>query len=163
MITPFQTISICNLSPTQLPFIMALNAPYSLPQRITTAMLMIRMGHLMFMKYNAEFRQRIFRIMYIPHMPCIPRYDGHIRGIHVNNLKIPRIQTFQIFLLNTCYLLSKIPLKCLLYNLLHCSGINLCKILLIYLHLLDQLYLYIQNKTDPQPPPLPTFPYPLSS
>lgn len=51
----------------------------------------------MFMKYNAGSRQWIFWIMYVPHVPCIPRHDGHIPVIHVNNLKIPRIQTFQIF------------------------------------------------------------------
>ena len=32
---------------------MALNAPHGLPQCIAAAMLMIRMGHLMFMKYDA--------------------------------------------------------------------------------------------------------------
>ena len=76
---------------------MALNAPHSLPQRITAAMLMIRMGHLMLMKYNTGSHQWIFWIMYIPHMSGIPGHDGHIPVIHINNLKIPRIQTFKIF------------------------------------------------------------------
>ena len=35
---------ICNFSPTQLLFIMILNAPYNLPQHITASMLMIRIG-----------------------------------------------------------------------------------------------------------------------
>ena len=76
---------------------MSLNAPHSLPQRITAAMLMIRMGHLMLMKYNTGSHQWIFRIMYIPHMSGIPGHDGHIPVIHINNLKIPWIQTFKIF------------------------------------------------------------------
>ena len=86
-----------NFSSTHLPLIMSLNTPHSLPQCITAAMLMIRMRHLMFMKYNTGSHQWIFRIMYIPHMPCVPGHDGHIPVIHINNLKIPRIQTFKIF------------------------------------------------------------------
>ena len=76
---------------------MSLNTPHSLPQCITAAMLMIRMRHLMFMKYDTGSHQWIFWIMYIPHMPCIPGHDGYIPVIHINNLKIPRIQTFKIF------------------------------------------------------------------
>ena len=98
--TPFQTILtalIYIFSPTHLPPVMTLNTPYSLPQRITAAMLMIRMGHLMFMKYDTGSHQWIFRIMYIPHMSGIPGHDGHIPVIHINNLKISRIQTLKIF------------------------------------------------------------------
>ena len=51
----------------------------------------------MFMKYDTGSHQWIFRIMYIPHMSGIPGHDGHIPVIHINNLKIPRIQTFKIF------------------------------------------------------------------
>ena len=76
---------------------MSLNAPHSLPQRITAAMLMVRMGHLMFMKYDTGSYQWIFRIMYIPHMSGTPGHDGHILVIHTYNLKILRIQTFKIF------------------------------------------------------------------
>ena len=77
---------------------MALNAPHSLPQRITATMLMIRMGHLMFMKYDTGSPQWIFRVMYIPHMSGIPGHDGHIPVILIYNFKISKIQTFQIFL-----------------------------------------------------------------
>ena len=51
----------------------------------------------MFMKYDTGSHQWIFRIMYIPHMSDIPGHDGYIPVIHINNLKIPRIQTFKIF------------------------------------------------------------------
>lgn len=47
--------------------------------------------------YEPVSTRDIFRIMYIPHMSGIPGHDGHIPVIHINNLKIPRIQTFKIF------------------------------------------------------------------
>lgn len=53
--------------------------------------------------------------------------------IHIIS-KYPGFRHSRSSLLNTCCLLPKIPFQCLLHNLLHCSGIHLCKILLIQFH-----------------------------
>ena len=78
--------------------------------------------------------------MYIPHMSGIPGHDGHIPVIHINNLKIPRIQTFKIFPAKHLLPPSQIPFQRFLHDLLHCSSIHLCKILLIQFY--RQLHRY---------------------
>lgn len=59
--------------------------------------------------------------------------------IHIIS-KYPESRHSRSSLLNTCCLLPKIPFQHFLHDLLHCSGIHLCKILLIQFH--RQLHRY---------------------
>lgn len=85
-------------SPIHLPLVMPPNAPYRLPQGISPAVLVIRMGSLVLVEYDHRLLLRILRIMQIPVMPRVPAHDRHIVLIHIDDLEILRIQAFQIFI-----------------------------------------------------------------
>ena len=84
-------------SSIHLPSVMSLDAPHRLPQRISPAMLVIRMWCLMLMKDNTAAFPRILRVMDIPVMPRIPGHYRYIIFIRNDDGKIFSIQAFQFF------------------------------------------------------------------
>ena len=95
------------MSSIHLPFIMALYALYRLSQRISSAMLMIRMLKSMLMENHQALLAWISSAVQVPVMPGIATLDGHITVIRHNDIEINRIYFLYAFYLKHSRLLSQ--------------------------------------------------------
>ena len=94
------------MSSIHLPFIMALYAHYRLSQRISSAMLMIRMLKSMLMENHQALLAWISSAVQVP-VPGIATLDGHITVIRHNDIEINRIYFLYAFCLKHSRLLSQ--------------------------------------------------------
>ena len=121
-------LRLASSSSTHLPFIMALYALYRLSQRISPAMLMIRMLESMLMKNHQAFLTWISGTMQVPVMTGIPALDRHITVIRHDDIKINWIYFLYTFCLKHPHLLSQQLLQLRLHasgKLFYKSGANL--------------------------------------
>lgn len=77
------------LSPIHLPPIMALYAPDSLSEAVSTPVLVVRMAVSVLVENDTGRVSRNIGRMQIPVMPCVPALYGHIIIVHHNNIEIP--------------------------------------------------------------------------
>ena len=83
-------------SALHMPPVVALYAPDSLLQTISTTVLMIWMRCLMLVEYDTCSRCRILRIMDEPVMSGIPAHNRYIKGICEDDGEVLRIQSGEI-------------------------------------------------------------------
>ena len=75
-------------SPIHLPPVMALYAPYSLSEAISTPVLVVWMAVFMFVEDDTRCIPRNIGGMQIPVMPRVPALNGHVVIIHRDNIEI---------------------------------------------------------------------------
>lgn len=77
-----------SFSTIHLPPVMALYAPNSLSEAVSTSVLVIGMAIFMFVEYDTRRIARNTGAMQVPVMPRVPALDGHIVLIHRDNVEI---------------------------------------------------------------------------
>lgn len=87
--SPFSLLA--SRSPVQLPPVMALYAPYSLSEAVSTPVLVVGMAVFMFVEDDTRCISRNIGGMKIPVMPRVSALNGYVIIIHRDNIEIPRI------------------------------------------------------------------------
>ncbi len=76
------------LPPIHLPPVMALYAPNSLPEAVSTPVLVVGMTIFVLVEDDTRRIPRNAGAMQVPVMPCVPALNGHIVLIHRDNIEI---------------------------------------------------------------------------
>lgn len=80
---------LLSLSPIHLPPVMALYAPDSLSEAVSTPVLVVGMAVFVFVEDDTRCIPRNIGGMKIPVMPRVPALNGYVVIIHRDNIKIP--------------------------------------------------------------------------
>ena len=88
---PQSVYELLSLPPIHLPPVMALYAPNSLSEAVSTPMLVVGLAIFVLVEDDTRRIPRNAGAMQVPVMPRVPALDGHIVLIHRDNVEISLI------------------------------------------------------------------------